>query len=354
MTDDNGTRIVRRGHLTLRFDKRTMSLTYAGNMGSSVANINRELSDLGLCDMSDLRCLPSFYEEGSPDYLYSAAVTLADLPAQMKERVSTLLQKISTSVPNSDDVSDIDVSSAGAPVRLPGRRRQEDASAKSPGMAEPPVADGTSPSDGQTLAHIRVLAEVAKAMRDAPTLATADPRFWVVQQRRWREVPEGHGGDMAIRDAGSLTTSTGEEFAHSWLEWAMGRDGFDAEADEVTLGTSVRMRVSEGGDRDDPWDWEVTQLDAQALREDVEEGIVPPGNEVVWLDWEWETVENTLFLTLEECERHIGLNRHHYDHPRSFCMHAWRSPQVASLWEAIKGTDWDAVALAISGGCVAG
>lgn len=51
-------------------------------------------------------------------------------------------------------------------------------------------------------------------------------------------------------------------------------------------------------------------------------------------------VENTMFLTLEDCKRHIELNRYHYNNPRPYCCTAWRSPRVERLFKILENTDW--------------
>lgn len=50
--------------------------------------------------------------------------------------------------------------------------------------------------------------------------------------------------------------------------------------------------------------------------------------------------ENTLFLTLKECEKHIEHNSYHYKNPHPYCMTAWRSPQVERLFSILEHTDW--------------
>lgn len=141
---------------------------------------------------------------------------------------------------------------------------------------------------------------------------------------------------------------TPEDFASDWLEIEMEKWDDEKRDGDIRLGSSVTMRLRDGGDWENVDDWEVGEIDPDALRDDIDDGVTPPGNEVVWRDWEWETVENTLFLTLEECEEHIHLNAYHYDHPRSFCMHAWRAPQVKTLWHALKAIDWDNLAAIVS------
>lgn len=55
-----------------------------------------------------------------------------------------------------------------------------------------------------------------------------------------------------------------------------------------------------------------------------------------------EIAKDTMFLTLRECKEHIKYNAHHYNktaHP--YAMTAWRSPQVARLYEILEKTDWE-------------
>lgn len=54
-------------------------------------------------------------------------------------------------------------------------------------------------------------------------------------------------------------------------------------------------------------------------------------------------VENTMFLTLEECEKHLKNNAHHYKNAYPYAMTAWRSPQVEKLYEILENTTWDKI-----------
>lgn len=54
-----------------------------------------------------------------------------------------------------------------------------------------------------------------------------------------------------------------------------------------------------------------------------------------------EIKRNSFFLTLEECQKHIELNRHHYNGTvHSYAMTAWRSPQVERLYEILENVDF--------------
>ncbi|HDK7194868.1 TPA: hypothetical protein PTV74_003175 [Clostridium botulinum] len=55
---------------------------------------------------------------------------------------------------------------------------------------------------------------------------------------------------------------------------------------------------------------------------------------------EQQIVSDTMFLTLRECNEHIKSNSYHYKNPHPYAMTAWRSPQVARLYEILMNTDW--------------
>lgn len=56
---------------------------------------------------------------------------------------------------------------------------------------------------------------------------------------------------------------------------------------------------------------------------------------------EYFIAENTMFLTFEECKRHIERNGYHYNEPHPYAMTAWRSPQVERLYKILENTNWD-------------
>lgn len=53
-------------------------------------------------------------------------------------------------------------------------------------------------------------------------------------------------------------------------------------------------------------------------------------------------VSDTMFLTKEEAERHLELNRHHYtEKAHTYAMTAWRAPKVERLFNILETFDWE-------------
>lgn len=135
----------------------------------------------------------------------------------------------------------------------------------------------------------------------------AGPRFWVVGDVVERIVPEGYGDRIVIMDKESnYKYESIEDFRKMLIE-----EEYCTEAE-----------------LEDVWDDELIEyIDNKesgrfVWMEIVEENMIQP---------------NTFFLTKKECLKHIEENAHHYNKPFSYAMTAWRSPEVAKLWEIIEG-----------------
>lgn len=330
--ETDGTDVIKNGRLTVRFDTKTMHISYEGDDGDDIPDVERELSSLGLPSLTHLMTLPSFYDTGMPPRVYTATVTLADLPIEHRRHLRLRLRELlaqhhsDTQAPETKTISD----------------DTRDAVPADSEDIQNHLGNGAAAVDGNTLAMLGDIADIAERMRATPTLATADPRFWVVQQRVWHGVPDGQDGEPFVWDSSGVSLSTLEDFAVEWLETRIeNHDG--EEVGEFALGHGARAFLPEGGEWDNSYDWSVEITDRELFVDDIEDGLAGNQYEVVWRDWEWQTVDNTLFLTLEACQEHIKANSYHYDHPRSFCMRAWRSRDVDRLWKALKGIDWHAV-----------
>jgi len=45
---------------------------------------------------------------------------------------------------------------------------------------------------------------------------------------------------------------------------------------------------------------------------------------------------SNVFFTEKACHKHIELNHYHFNKPRSYVKHAWRNPEVESIFKAIR------------------
>ena len=154
------------------------------------------------------------------------------------------------------------------------------------------------------------LKELQHEMLTQDSVGQANPRFWVVQElRRTYWLEDDYNGKEIVWDAESIGDSLEDLISYiDENEICENEDykGYD-ELEEL-----VEYLQKEGYD-----------IYLVTFRE------------------EYATVENTFFLTLEECNKHIKANYYHYKKPRAYAMTAWRSPQVERLYKILENTNWD-------------
>lgn len=143
----------------------------------------------------------------------------------------------------------------------------------------------------------RFLADLQAEMDTQPTLATADPRFWVVTQDEFIPCAEDEDADEVF-----------------WYD-ADGETIYHTQSRDITPYAKAVIDSF-------VYRYECREVGMKRVRR-----IVP----------------NTLFFTLRECEEHIRDNDYHYRNPEPYCMCAWRSPQVERLWRILRATDWVAL-----------
>lgn len=174
---------------------------------------------------------------------------------------------------------------------------------------------------------IEFLKNLQHEMNTQDTLCQADPRFWVVMQTvREYGINLDYGCDGIIitshNDCELEIDANNMQDIYNWLI-----EDFDINCDYK----DERIHIIED-DKDLYNYYEVLEyLDELGYDEFYT---------VNYRDKE-QIVENTFFLTKKECEEHIKANYYHYNKPYSYCMTAWRSPQVEKLYKILQETDWE-------------
>ena len=178
---------------------------------------------------------------------------------------------------------------------------------------------------------IKFLKELQKQMKNQDTCGTANPRYWVVKELKRIYVgndTDVNGveviseGDVVARNLGELVEFVYEDLINDYTVI------YNKDTENVEL-----IKDMHHYSFDDTEEFLYFLYSQQYLDEYVTYGMK-------YIE-EYMVVENTFFLTLEECKRHISVNGYHYNDPMPYCMHAWRSPQVDKLYKILQNTDWD-------------
>lgn len=160
---------------------------------------------------------------------------------------------------------------------------------------------------------IDFLKQLQKEMLTQDICGEASPRFWVVMtiKRIYWVHDDVHGHEIVLIDEGSIGETVEEAISYM-------KEYFD----ESDLNIEKWEKCSTIFDFVDTLEMDGWNVAAVPYRDiDV-------------------IAENTLFLTLEECKKHIEHNAGHYKNPQPYCMTAWRSPQVERLFSILEHTDW--------------
>lgn len=186
------------------------------------------------------------------------------------------------------------------------------------------------------------LKELQYALNNQPTLATADPRFWVIRDYAYREATDGDEieaveliedgeGEIICLEKAVLRAYKyelligGKDHAEDWLE--DNKIQFD-EHGYMWLGSRSAFE--------------------SAIKEYAENNML----DCVFLTKQWRIVPDTMFLTLHEAEEHLKANYYHYTpKAHTYAMHAWRSPEVAQLIKLLHTVDFDELTELVSKGC---
>lgn len=183
------------------------------------------------------------------------------------------------------------------------------------------------------------LKELQHELNNQPTLATADPRFWVIRDYEYREATRNDAIDAVefFEDGSSEVICLNEAVERAYSDKLL-LGGVD-HAEDWLKDNSIQF--DEHG-----YMWLGSQSAFEgAIKEYAENNAL----DCVFLTKLWSIVPDTMFLTLREAKEHLKANYYHYTtEAHTYCMHAWRSPDVAQLIKLLHTIDFDELAKLLS------
>nr|DAY79400.1 MAG TPA: hypothetical protein [Caudoviricetes sp.] len=183
------------------------------------------------------------------------------------------------------------------------------------------------------------LKELQHDLNNQPTLATADPRFWVIRDYEYRETTSNDAIDAVefFEDGSSEVICLNEAVERAYSDKLL-LGGVDL-AEDWLKDNSIQF--DEHG-----YMWLGSQSAFEgAIKEYAENNML----DCVFLTKVWAIVPYTMFLTLREAEEHLKANFHHYStEAYAYGMCAWRSPEFAQLIKLLHTVDFDELAKLVS------
>lgn len=182
--------------------------------------------------------------------------------------------------------------------------------------------------------NIDFLKKLQHEMLTQDTFLTANPRFWVVKElKKTYWIEEDYDGVEAVYDCESI----GENLKELYEFLIDQEEDLIIEYVNDDIEEYIIIKRDEE-DEDGIYFYEVKELVEYMDLEMDYDGIY-----CVNFKEDYEIVENTLFLTYEDCVKHIESNSYHYKNPIAYCMHAWRNPNLQTLFNIIAETNWDSL-----------
>lgn len=177
----------------------------------------------------------------------------------------------------------------------------------------------------------KFLKELQHEMLTQDHVGQASPRFWVIKQPEKEYWVEENVEGIFIYDSGSCESLFEGDFeSEEFNKW------FVDYINEEYIGVEWnREELNKGYLEFSIYDEEYFIYDIEDLKKFFEDKeYICIGN----YRTNHVIKENTIFLTLREAREHLESNGHYYnDEAYTYAMTAWRSPQVAKLYEILEG-----------------
>lgn len=183
---------------------------------------------------------------------------------------------------------------------------------------------------------IEFLKRLQLEMNTQDTTGTADPRFWVIKGSE-RVIDNEDPDELALQIEGSIVTNTTEETVKYLNENILPKCNATRQKCKIEIGFA--------------WDFRLTYLEdgeeecEDFALEDVNEFLSDEGYDdvrILGISNRPIAYPNTMFLTEKEARGHLERNHYHYsEDAHTYCMCAWRSPEVEKLWKILRETKWN-------------
>lgn len=181
---------------------------------------------------------------------------------------------------------------------------------------------------------IKFLLELQKEMNTQDTTGTAEPRFWVIKESvRVEDNEDPTDFDVVV---GGECKGAGTEETVKYVNGQIFADLNDDEDYEMVVDDAEQLKI-------------VSREDGEVFEYETLEEM----NEFFY-DNGWHNTRligyfrkpyiypNTMFLTEKEAREHLERNHYHYSSDaHTYCMCAWRSPEVERLWKILQEVKWD-------------
>lgn len=178
--------------------------------------------------------------------------------------------------------------------------------------------------------NIEFLKTLSSEMKNQDPLGTASPRLWVI--RDVKEVPtsDDYADGYQPFDEDNCEELDSEDLDER-IALAVDEEGDDKLNNFIKGHHYLELDYAELADWNLGLKVELLFLYGENIK------LIPYIEEIFVTDTAGS------FLTQQAAKNHIEANRHHYsNNVHTYCIHAWRNPEMERLIDIIEQTKWDA------------
>lgn len=183
---------------------------------------------------------------------------------------------------------------------------------------------------------IEFLKRLQLEMNTQDTTGTADPRFWVIKGSE-SVINNEDPDELCLQVDGRTVTSTTEETVKYLNDNILPGNNIDRENCRIETGHTQDFELTYMEDGEEVYEDLSTQ--------EVNEFLANNGHDdtmIIGISIRPFMYPNTMFLTEKEAREHLERNYYHYsEDAHTYCMVAWRSPEVEKLWKILREIKWD-------------
>lgn len=183
---------------------------------------------------------------------------------------------------------------------------------------------------------IEFLKRLQFEMNTQDTTGTADSRFWVIKGSE-RVLDNEDPDELVLQVDGSTVTSTTKETVKYLNDNILPDCNSDRENCKIEIGYACDFELTYTKDEEEEYEYLSTQ--------EVNEFLADNGYDdvgIVGISIKPFVYPNTMLITEKEAREHLEKNHYHYsEDAHTYCMFAWRSPEVEKLWKILRETKWE-------------
>lgn len=180
--------------------------------------------------------------------------------------------------------------------------------------------------------QIDFLKDLQKEINEQDTLATANPRIWVIIDYKRMPTSDDYASGYEIFESNFGETLT-EEDVDEMIKEHIEENGENSIHEKILRNNSLGIGMAIPSNVKQ---WPI-EIKMELLNEQGNDLILIPYSDIRFI-----SEKSGSFLTNKAAKEHLASNKHHYTKKaHTYCLSGWRNPQMRQLVEILESTNWN-------------